>query len=177
MIAKTIKYIVIFGILVSCSSIATDLDYRLGPGDTIVVSVYGEQDLFREIRVNKSGKFSYPFIGDIELLGKTTNELALSIDKGLRGDYLINPQVSVSIKSYRPFFINGEVVKPGGYPYQDGLTLDKAIALAGGLTPRASKSDWSITRKKTGGGKDKFKADINSGVKPDDIIHIGQSFF
>ena len=84
--------------------------------------------------------------------------------------------MSVSISAYRPFFIHGQVMRPGGYPYQDGLRLDKAIALAGGLSNRASASDWKVTRI-VDGKTMTIKVDIATQVKPDDIIKIEQSFF
>lgn len=160
----------------SCTIHAQESDYRLGSGDTIRITVYGEDDLTRVIKVGKTGKLTFPFLDELIVLGKTTKELAAIIDKGLRGDYLINPQVSVSIENYRPFFIHGEVAKPGGYSYQDGLTIDKAIAIAGGLTSRASKSNWLINRK-INGKLTSVSVNIDSVVQPDDIIKIEQSFF
>ena len=155
---------------------ASAAEYKLGPGDSIFIDVYNEKDLQVRVQVDKSGILTFPFIGDISLIGKTTKEVATIIEQGLKGDYLIDPQVIVSITIYRPFYINGMVNKPGGYPYQEGLTLDKAIALAGGLATRASRSDWVITR--TVEGKTvEIDAVISSEIKPDDIINIGQSFF
>ena len=92
------------------------------------------------------------------------------------GDYLISPQVNVSVAEYRPFFIHGQVKRPGGYPYLDDLTLDKAIAIAGGLSNRASKSDWIITRI-VDGKSVTILANVMTEVHPDDIIKIEQSFF
>jgi len=151
-------------------------DYILSAGDTVVIEVYNEPDLKTRAKIDKSGVISFPFLDNIKISGKTTKQIELVIDKGLRGDYLIDPQVSVTIVSYRPFFIHGQVNVPGGYPYQPDLTLDKALALAGGLTNRASKSDWKITRK-VNGKTIIIDADISTEVQPDDIVKIGQSFF
>lgn len=151
-------------------------DYKLGPGDTIHVDVYDEQDLQVKLRIDKSGILTFPFLGDIYVIGLTTKEISRIIEDGLKGDYLIEPHVNVSVTNYRPFYINGLVNRPGGYPYQEGLTLDKAIALAGGLASRASKSDWTVTRE-VDGKTVKFEAVISTDVNPDDIINIGQSFF
>ena len=151
-------------------------NYVLSAGDTVLIEVYGEPDLRTRAKVDKSGIISFPFLDDIKISGKTTEEIELIIDDGLRGDYIIDPQVSVSIVSYRPFFIHGQVNVPGGYPYQPDLTLDKALALAGGLTNRASKSDWKITRK-VNGKAIVIDADIATEILPDDIVKIGQSFF
>lgn len=151
-------------------------DYVLSAGDTVVIEVYNEPDLKTRAKIDKSGVISFPFLDNIKISGKTTKQIELVIDKGLRGDYLIDPQVSVTIVSYRPFFIHGQVNVPGGYPYQPDLTLDKALALAGGLTNRASKSDWKITRK-IDGKTVVIEADISTELYPDDIVKIGQSFF
>ncbi|MGJ8694564.1 MAG: polysaccharide biosynthesis/export family protein [Thalassotalea sp.] len=151
-------------------------DYKIGPGDTLLIDVYDEKDLQVNVRINKSGIVTFPFLGDIQVIGRNSKEIALIIESGLRGDYLIDPQVNVSITHYRPFYINGMVNRPGGYPFQEGLTLDKAIALSGGFASRASKSDWKITRivdNKTV----LIDAQISTEIFPDDIINIGQSFF
>ena len=151
-------------------------DYRVGPGDHIEISVYGEPDLTTKVRVNKSGVISFPFLDDIQVVGLTTKELEATIHNGLLGDYLVNPQVQVAIVQYRPFFIHGQVKNPGGYPYQEDLTLDKAIALAGGLASRASKTDWKITRV-VDGKTITIIGTVVTVVYPDDIIEIEQSFF
>ncbi len=151
-------------------------EYLLGIGDRIEIVVYGEKDLTTKVKIARSGIVSFPFLDDISVIGLSLKEVEQKIHDGLLGDYLINPQVSVSIVEYRPFFIHGQVVKPGSFAYQEDLRLDKAIALAGGLTNRASKVDWIITRK-VQGKTVTIKADIATLVKPDDIIKIEQSFF
>lgn len=155
---------------------ASAFSYVLGAGDKILISVYDEPDLRTEVKINKSGLVSFPFLADIKVTGLTVEELELLITTGLKGDYLIHPQVSVSVIEYRPFFIHGEVKRPGGYAYQDDLRLDKAIALAGGLSARASKSAWRITRE-VNGKTTTITADISTIILPDDIIKIEQSFF
>ncbi|WP_286264714.1 polysaccharide biosynthesis/export family protein [Thalassotalea atypica] len=151
-------------------------DYLLGSGDKIKITVYNEPDLTVEAKIDRTGIVSFPFIKDIAIIGMTTEAVELQVRNGLLGDYLVDPQVSVSVIDYRPFFIHGEVVKPGGYPYQEDLRLDKAIALAGGLANRASKSNWKITRSENG-KTFTIEADISTVVLPDDIIKIEQSFF
>ena len=95
---------------------------------------------------------------------------------GLLGDYLVNPSVHVSIKEYRPFFIDGEVRKPGGYPYQPGLTVGKAIALAQGLTQRASTNKIFLISAEDPKQRS-VKVDVNTPINPGDILTIRQSFF
>jgi len=166
----------IFFLLYSISPIVTASDYLLGVGDSIEIVVYGEKDLTTKVKIARSGLVSFPFLDDIQVIGLSIKEVEDKIHAGLLGDYLINPQVSISITEYRPFFIHGQVVRPGGFPYQEDLRLDKAIALAGGLTNRASKVDWIITR--TVQGKTvTIEANIATLIQPDDIIKIEQSFF
>ncbi|WP_448213270.1 polysaccharide biosynthesis/export family protein [Colwellia sp. MEBiC06753] len=155
---------------------SADANYLLGAGDKILINVYDEPDLQTELKIDKSGMLSFPFLADVRVIGLTPAEVESYITSGLRGDYLVRPQVSVSILEYRPFFIHGEVKRPGGYAYQDDLRLDKAIALAGGLSARASKSQWKITRL-VDGKPLTLSADIATQVLPDDIIEIEQSFF
>lgn len=151
-------------------------DYLLGSGDRISITVYGEPDLTTEVKINKSGVVSFPFLEDLQVIGTTPKKLESTIRAGLLGDYLVDPQVDVSIVEYRPFFIHGQVNRPGGYSYQDDLTLDKAIALAGGLASRASRTEWKITRK-VDGKTVVIKANVATYVRPDDIIEVEQSFF
>ncbi len=166
----------LFFLLYSISPIAAVGEYLLGVGDKIEIVVYGEKDLTTKVKISRSGYISFPFLDDIQVIGLSIKAVEKKIHAGLLGDYLINPQVSISIVEYRPFFIHGQVVRPGGFPYQEDLRLDKAIALAGGLTNRASKVDWIITR--TVKGKTvTIAADIATLVQPDDIIKIEQSFF
>lgn len=166
----------VFFLLYSISSVASGDDYLLGVGDKIEIVVYGENDLTTKIKISRSGFISFPFLDDIQVLGLSLKEVESKIHAGLLGDYLINPQVSVSILEYRPFFIHGQVMRPGGFPYQEDLRLDKAIALAGGLTNRASKVNWIITRT-VKGQTVSIEASIATLIQPDDIIKIEQSFF
>ncbi len=171
---KSMQILVI--ILLLFSGVSNASEYLLGSGDRISITVYNEPDLTTNVKINKSGFISFPFLEDIKVIGLSPKKLEHVIRKGLLGDYLIDPQVTVSIAQYRPFFIHGQVKRPGGYPYQDDLTLDKAIALAGGLDSRASKTDWKITRI-VNGKSVIIAATVVTVVYPDDIIEIEQSFF
>ncbi|SEA13904.1 polysaccharide biosynthesis/export family protein [Microbulbifer marinus] len=155
---------------------ATSESYKLGAGDKINIRVYGEADLTVETTLSESGVINYPFLGEINAKNLTTGQLESMITDGLKGDYLIRPVVRVSINEYRPFFIDGEVKVPGGYPYQPGLTIGKAAALAQGFTERASKEKIFITRTR-GGAELKFKADISTELLPGDIVTVEQRFF
>jgi len=151
--------------------------YKLASGDVIRINVFGEKDLsIEEIRLNDAGIFSYPFIGDVRAKGKTAAEIEQMLTESLKGDYLVDPRVSVSVLTYREFFISGEVQKPGGYPFQPGLTLRRAVALAGGLTERASEGRITIIRDPDA-SRTPEKATLDTVVMPGDTITIDQGFF
>jgi polysaccharide export outer membrane protein len=152
-------------------------EYILGSGDEVQITVFGQGDLSVSTRLSNLGVIRYPFLGDIRLVGKTVNEVEQLIDQGLRGDYLVDPSVSVTIVEYRPFFIDGAVNKPGGYPYQPGLTIDKAAALAGGYTKRASRDKYIIRRNNNAAEVDLKLNDTDTFVLPGDIITVKESFF
>jgi polysaccharide export outer membrane protein len=150
--------------------------YTLGPGDEIQITVFGQEDLTVETMLSNTGVINYPFLGDINLAGLTLNQVERLIDNGLRGDYLVNPSVYVSVIEYRPFFIDGEVNRPGGYPYQPGLSINKAAALAGGYTERAARNKITIVRV-VAGVEQQFEANSTDVIFPGDIITVQQRFF
>ena len=150
--------------------------YQLGSGDRINISVFGQDDLSMEIRLPDVGTINYPFLGELKLVGMTAAEVESLIYEGLLGDYLVNPSVSVSIVEYRPFFIDGEVKRPGGYPYQPGLSVNKAAALAGGYTERANKDKITIVRE-TDGQQFEFSVSVTDMIQPGDIVTVNQRFF
>lgn len=152
-------------------------NYRLGAGDVISVQVLGEDDLKRDnIRLSDAATIFYPVLGEIRLLGKTVGELEVLIRDGLKGRYLLNPQVSVTINAYRNFFVNGQVATSGGFQYVPGLTVRKAISLAGGFKERASKEKIFVIREDDPTQTPK-RVDLNASVNPGDIITVEESFF
>ncbi len=150
--------------------------YLLGEGDRISIQVFDEPDLTMESLIGASGMISYSYLGDLQVAGKSSQQVENQITQLLQDGYLVNPSVNVTVLDYRPFFINGEVRSPGSYPYQPGLTLDKAIALAGGLTDRASTRKMFI-QKAANSGQDEQKASMQTKVAPGDIISIKEGFF
>lgn len=179
MLSSLFKFFFVSFSLVFTVNVLAQLDssYTLDSGDLLRVSVYGEPDLsFDSIQLNDAGTFSYPFIGTIRAKGQTAVAVERQIIQGLKGDYLINPKVTVSILEYRGFFINGEVRNPGGYPFLPGMTLQKAVALAGGFTERASRRSFNIIHE-ADANKAPKKASLGTAVMPGDIITIEQSFF
>jgi polysaccharide export outer membrane protein len=151
--------------------------YKLAAGDVITIRVFGEDDLSREkVRLTDAGTIPYPVLGEVKALGRTIGEIESTITNGLTGRYLVNPRVSVTIEEYRPFYINGMVEKPGGYPFQPGLTVLKASSLAGGFKERASFNKITIIRENDPKAGPQ-KATIYTPVNPGDTIFIEQSFF
>lgn len=151
-------------------------NYRLGPGDGIRVHVYDEQELSLETKLTDAGTIIYPFLGEIRVANLTVGQLADLIARGLKGRYLVDPKVSVSILEYRAFFINGEVLKPGAYPYQPGLTVQKAVSIAGGFSERASRSSISIVRDQDA-THTRSDAGLDTLVAPGDVVTVEESFF
>lgn len=151
--------------------------YKLAAGDVITIRVFGEDDLSREkVRLSDAGTIPYPVLGEVRALGLTIGEIEKSITTGLTGRYLVNPRVSITIEEYRPFYINGMVERPGGYPFQPGLTVLKASSLAGGFKERASFSKITIIREGDPASRPQ-KAEINSPVNPGDTVFVEESFF
>lgn len=155
---------------------ATSEPYRLSTGDVISIRVLGEDDLTRDkIRLGDSGALTLPF-GYIDARGMTVGELQQAITNGLRGRFLVNPRVAVTIDEYRPFFIQGQVERPGGYPYQPGLNVRKAVSLAGGFKERASPTKIFVVREKDKTNRP-ARVTVNSAVAPGDTIIVEESFF
>lgn len=154
-----------------------DAQYRLAAGDVIRINVFGERELsIEETRLTDAGTFSYPFVGEVRANGLTARELEQVLVNKLKGDYLVDPRVTVSILKYREFFISGEVKSPGAYPYQPGLTVRRAAALAGGLTERASENKISVIRENDTARKPE-KAGMDTELRPGDTVTVDQGFF
>ena len=151
--------------------------YKLGSGDTISVRVLGEDELKRErVRLSDAGTISFPILGEIRVKGLTAGAVDEQITRGLKGRYLVNPQVTVSIDEYRPFFVNGMVVKPGGYPFSPGMTVRKAVSLAGGFKERAAREKINVIRDEDQKQVPR-RVDLNAVVLPGDIVTVEESFF
>ena len=176
---KYVLFSVLFWILSFCNSAQAQeamSQYQLGPGDVISISVYGESELSVKTRLPDIGTINYPFLGEIKLVGLTLGQVEKKIYDGLLGDYLVNPSISVNIVEYRPFFIDGAVRSPGGYPYQPGLTVHKAAALAGGYTQRADKQNIQIVRT-VNGRSQTIEVQLGDMIQPGDVITVANGYF
>ena len=150
--------------------------YRLGPNDVVRVQVYGEDDLTIETRVSGDGKIAMPLLGVLRIHGLSVKETEELIAARLADGYLRHPLVSVYIMKYRNYYVAGAVESPGGYPYADGLTVLKAITVAGGFTDKASKGSIEIKRS-IGDEKQTLSVNLEDHVYPDDVIIVPESFF
>ncbi len=162
------------GLFLHPAAFAQSLEYHLGAGDEIDIQVHQEEDLSMRFRVDESGAFNYPYLGMVTAKGRTVAELEQTLVAGLLQDILIKPSVNVSITAYRNFFIGGEVNRPGGYPYQPGLTILQAITVAGGPTEWASSSKFTILREKAA---EPVSADKKTLVRPGDTVTILEGIF
>ena len=150
--------------------------YEISRGDKLSISVYDEPDLsMKEVLVRGRGVISFPLIGELQVAGQTARMVEDEITRRLGEGYLKNPDVTVSIDAYRLYFIKGEVKRPGGYSFAEGLTVAKAIAMARGYTERAAEEKISILRESAPHRAE--SATVESAVYPGDIVTIGQSFF
>lgn len=150
--------------------------YTLGPGDNIRIIVFGQQQLSGEFSVDGSGRVALPLIGEVRAAGASARELEQRITKELADGYVRDPRVSVEVLNFRPFYIIGEVNKPGQYPYAAGMTAVTAVALAGGYTYRARQDHVVITRSIDGTKQDR-SASPNTQVMPDDVIRVPERLF
>lgn len=150
--------------------------YKLAAGDKVRVIVFNEQTLTGEFAIGTNGKLSFPLIGDVDALGKTPAQLGGDLTAALANGYLRDPKVSVEVLTFRPFYILGEVNKPGQYPYASGLTVLNAVATAEGFTYRAERRVAHIRRS---GATNEIPVRITPdlAVSPGDTIRIGERYF
>jgi polysaccharide biosynthesis/export protein VpsN len=161
---------------VSLSHGGDDLqNYRLSSGDKVRIAVFGEDDLTVTSQVSARGAISYPLLGELKVAGLTPGQLEELVASRLRGPYLVDPKVTVSIEEYRQFFVTGQVNKPGSYAYLPGLTVRKAISMAGGFTERASRGKVFVVSEE--GAKPERRVGQDDQLGPGDTIIVKESFF
>lgn len=151
-------------------------EYRLGPGDKLGIKVFGQDDLSGEFVVDGSGQISVPLVGRVPASGRTLQEFQDELTALLNRDFIVNPKLAIEVLNYRPFFILGQVEKPGSYPYVNGLDVRQAVALAGGFTRRAKTSTVTVIRR-TPEGNVALRAWPDSPILPGDTIEIDRRFF
>lgn len=150
--------------------------YRLGAGDKLLVNVFNEPELSGPVVVDGRGMVSLPLVGEVAAQGSTVADFRARVRDALSQGFLNDPQVVVEVMNFRPYYILGEIEKPGEYAYVEGMTVMNAVASAGGFTYRANKRTVFIKR---AGEPDEQRVDLTSGllVGPGDTVRIGERFF
>jgi polysaccharide export outer membrane protein len=156
--------------------VAYDTAYRLDAGDKLRVVVYGQEGLTNTYAIDAGGSITMPLIGSVPARGRTPVGLAAEITGKLRRGYIRDPSVAVEIESYRPFFILGEVAAPGQYPYVPNMSVESAVAIAGGFSPRARRDSVTLTH--TGeSGVSRFAVPLGTALGPGDTVLVGERWF
>ncbi len=150
--------------------------YRLGSGDKLRIIVFGQDNLSNIYIVDGSGRIAMPLIGQVQAAGATTPDLARAIESRLRSGFIREPKVTVDVDTYRPFFILGEVTTSGQYPFVNGITVQKAVAIAGGFSPRGDQRYAELTRNVNGRAVT-ARVPIETSVRPGDTIVIKERWF
>jgi len=150
---------------------------KLGPNDRLRITVFGQPTLTGEYTLDGNGVLAFPLIGNVPASGSTTSELQQKIAAKLNPEYLINPSVSAEIVTRRPFYVVGEVQKPGNYPYVSDMTAVNAIAMAGGFTRRARKNDFYIRRLDKDGKMVRIEANAGTVLQAGDTLEVRERLF
>jgi polysaccharide export outer membrane protein len=158
------------------AQVNNDNEYQLSVDDQISITIFNEPEMSIEnIKISSSGRISLPLIGQVNVKSLTVTALENELVRLYLEGFLKNPNVTISITEYRPFYISGQVEKPGSYPYRKDLTIEKAVVLAGGFTVRASKTTISLVSEDN--NLSLTSAELTDDVKPGDIITVNESFF
>jgi polysaccharide biosynthesis/export protein len=155
---------------------AYDQQYRLDAGDRLRVVVYGQEGLTNTYAIDAGGSITMPLIGAVPARGLTPAGLASQISGRLRNGYIREPSVAVEIEAYRPFFILGEVAAPGQYPYVPNMSVESAVAIAGGFSPRAKRDAVTLTRTDQHGSI-RAVVPLGTPLNPGDTVLIGERWF
>ena len=153
-----------------------DGPYTLDSGDKLRIVVFGQDALSNNYTVDAQGAVTLPLIGAVVARGLTTSQLSGAIAGRLKQSFIRDPSVAVEVETYRPFFVFGEVTYPGQYPFVPNMTVENAIAIAGGFTPRASKDKVTITRKLQGAPR-RFALPLRYPLRPGDTIEVAEHWF
>ena len=155
---------------------AHDMAYRLDAGDKLRVVVYGQEGLTNTYAIDAGGSITMPLIGSVPARGRTPAGLAAEISGKLRNGYLRDPSVAVEIEAYRPFFILGEVAAPGQYPYVPNMSVESAVAIAGGFSPRAQRDRVTLTHNDNA-GLNRAVVPLGTPLSPGDTVLVGERWF
>jgi polysaccharide export outer membrane protein len=156
--------------------VAHDAAYRLDAGDKLRVVVYGQEGLTNTYAIDAGGSITMPLIGAMPARGRTPAGLAAQITAKLRNGYIREPSVAVEIEAYRPFFILGEVAAPGQYPYVPNMSVESAVAIAGGFSPRARRDRVTLTHTDNSGSS-RTVVPLGTALGPGDTVLVGERWF
>ena len=156
--------------------VAYDTAYRLDAGDRLRIVIYGQEGLTNTYAIDAGGSITMPLIGAVRARGLTPAGLAAEITGKLRNGYIREPSVAVEIEAYRPFFILGEIAAPGQYPYVPNMSVESAVAIAGGFSPRAKRDRVTLTHT-DGGGSVRAVVPLGTPISPGDTVLIGERWF
>ena len=156
--------------------VAYDTAYHLDSGDRLRVVVYGQEGLTNTYAIDAGGSITMPLIGAVSARGKTTARLAADITAKLRNGFIREPSVAVEIEAYRPFFILGEVAAPGQYPYVPNMSVESAVAIAGGFSPRARRDRVTVTHTDASGSM-RTVVPLGTPISPGDTVLVGERWF
>jgi polysaccharide export outer membrane protein len=150
--------------------------YRLDAGDKLRVVVYGQEGLTNTYAIDAGGSITMPLIGLVPARGRTPAGVAAEISGKLRHGYIRDPSVAVEIEAYRPFFILGEVAAPGQYPYVPNMSVESAVAIAGGFSPRAQRDRVTLTHTDSSGSM-RVAVPLGTALSPGDTVLVGERWF
>lgn len=150
--------------------------YRIGAGDRLTIRVVGQPDLSNDYLVDGSGTISFPLINTVRVAGLSAAQAGQTIAARLRKGFLRNPDVTVQVTELRPFYILGQVNQAGSFAYRSGMTVQNAVAIAGGYSSRANQGKVLITRKMADGTRS-FEAPVTTQLYPGDIVYIRERWF
>ena len=153
-----------------------DASYHLDAGDKLRVVVFGQEGLTNTYAIDAGGAITMPLIGAVAARGRTPAGLAAEISAKLRNGYIREPSVAVEVEAYQPFFILGEVAAPGQYPYVPNMSVESAVAIAGGFSPRAKRDSVTLTHSDAS-GTGRFTVPLGTQLGPGDTVLVGERWF
>jgi polysaccharide export outer membrane protein len=163
-------------VVYAAAPMPNDTAYHLDAGDRLRVVVYGQEGLTNTYAIDAGGSITMPLIGAVPARGRTPARLAADITAKLRNGFIREPSVAVEIEAYRPFFILGEVAAPGQYPYVPNMSVESAVAIAGGFSPRARRDRVTLTHTDASGSM-RTVVPLGTAISPGDTLLVGERWF
>ncbi|GHD40367.1 polysaccharide export protein [Thalassobaculum fulvum] len=150
--------------------------YVIGAGDRVKVTVLEIKDMTVEADVADDGTIELPLVGSVRIAGRTAPEVRTALSERLARDFIKDPKVNVEVSKYRPFYVLGQVNRPGSYPFEPEIDIRRAVAIAGGFNRRADTSSAYLVRE-LGDRDDRRRVDLRTRVFPGDVIEVDRRLF